>query len=185
MSLNLEKSAAREAAFARRATANRDVTEAANRQLEDAVRSVPGGIVSAYWPIRTEIDPRPAMRTLSATHQIGLPVVVRMGLPLVFRRWIPGSQMVTGTYGAHVPADPDELVPQILIVPLAAFDASGYRLGYGGGFYDRTLEMLKKYGPVTAIGFAYDVQEFNSVPRDLTDQRLDLIITESGARTPD
>ena len=184
MSLDAQKSSAREAAYARRATADRDVTEAANRHLEAAVRSVPGGVVSAYWPIRTEIDPRPAMRTLSATHQIGLPVVVRMGLPLVFRRWIPGSKMVTGSYGAAIPADPDELVPQILIVPLAAFDVAGYRLGYGGGFYDRTLEMLKKDWPVTAIGFAYDVQECASVPRDLTDQRLDLIVTESGPRTP-
>lgn len=184
MTLVLDKSEAREAAFARRATADRGVTEATNRHLVAAVRSVPGGIVSAYWPIRTEIDPRPAMRTLSATHQIGLPVVIRMGLPLVFRRWIPGSKMTAGSYGAAIPADLDELVPQILIVPLAAFDAAGYRLGYGGGFYDRTLELLRKDGPVTAIGFAYDVQECASVPRDPTDQRLDLIVTESGPRTP-
>lgn len=90
--------------------------------------------------------------------------------------------MEIGAFGAGIPADDLAEVPDILIVPLAAFDGRGYRLGYGGGFYDRTLEGLRAGGPVTAIGFAFDVQEDADLPTEPTDQPLDLIVTETGIR---
>lgn len=180
----MEKPAARKAAFAARAAADRQGMEAANRHLEAAIRAAPGEIVSGYWPIRTEIDPRPAMEALATTHTLCLPVVAGNGRPLIFRRWQPGAMLEEGAYGAAVPADPVEVTPSVLIVPLAAFDAAGYRLGYGGGFYDRTLETLRQTGPVIAIGFAFGAQQVNAVPREPTDQPLDLIVTETGILKP-
>ena len=92
--------------------------------------------------------------------------------------------MVPGAFGAAIPDTSKTLEPDILIVPLAAFDAKGFRLGYGGGFYDRTLERLRAMQPITAIGFAYDLQECAEVPTEPTDQPLDLIVTETGIRRP-
>lgn len=178
------KATAREAAFARRSAADPEKAPTACRHLIEAVRNVPGTIVSGYWPIRTELDPRVALHELSETHAICLPVVVALRQPLTFRRWRPGAAMSKGVYGAMIPATSDEIVPDILIVPLAAFDNEGYRLGYGGGFYDRTLERLRARGPVTAIGFAYSLQKCARVPREPTDQPLDLIVTEAGASVP-
>lgn len=180
----MDKTAARKTAFAVRAAADRSGEARANSHLEAAIRAAPGNIVSGYWPIRTEIDPRATLEALSATHPLCLPVVARNNLPLTFRRWSPGAAMEKGAYGAAIPADPDEATPEILIVPLAAFDAKGYRLGYGGGFYDRTLERLRRAGPVTAIGFAFAVQQVDAVPREPTDQPLDVIVTEDGPIRP-
>ena len=179
-----DKDAARKAAFAARAAADRSGMDRANDHLLAAVRAAPGKVVSGFWPIRTEIDPRPALHALAETHDICLPVVAGTGLPLVFRRWTPGARMESGAYGAMIPADPVEIEPSTLIVPLAAFDRRGYRLGYGGGFYDRTLERLRRNGPVTAIGFAFAAQQVDQVPREATDQPLDLIVTENGPQTP-
>ena len=95
---------------------------------------------------------------------------------------MPGTKLVEGAFGAAIPRDQVELVPSILIVPLLAFDRRGGRLGYGGGHYDRTLEGLRSRDNVTAIGFAYDIQECREVPREPTDQLLDLVVTESGIR---
>lgn len=178
----MTKDEARKAAFARRRLADPAVAEQACRHLVEAVRAAPGKIVSGFWPIRTEIDTRPALAAIAATHDICLPVVAGAGLPLTFRRWRPGAAMETGAFGASIPADREELTPETLIVPLAAFDREGYRLGYGGGFYDRTLERLRRAGPVTAIGFAYALQEVDAVPHDATDQPLDAIVTEAGLR---
>ena len=90
--------------------------------------------------------------------------------------------MTVGPFGARVPTDGVVMVPQVLIVPLLAFDARGYRLGYGGGFYDRTLAALRAEGPVLALGFAYGAQEIPEVPVDQYDQRLDGVVTEDGMR---
>ncbi len=177
-----EKAAARKAAYLRRKMAAPALAEPANRHLEAAVRAAPGKVVSAYWPIRTEIDPRPTIHALAESHMVGLPVVNRAGLPLRFRRWKPGTEMEVGAFGAEIPTDSEEVVPDILIVPLAAFSEDGYRLGYGGGFYDRTLEILRAGGPVTAIGFAYDVQCTKLLPVEPTDQPLDIVVTETGLR---
>ena len=176
------KDAARKAAFARRKTADRSVEAAANAYLLNAVSKAEGACVSAYWPIRTEIDPRPTLHALAKTHRLCLPVVQGDGQPLTFRRWTPSTVMEIGAFGAGIPAEDLTETPDILIVPLAAFDARGYRLGYGGGFYDRTLEVLRARGSVTAIGFAFDVQETANLPVETTDQPLDMIVTESGMR---
>ena len=138
--------------------------------------------LSGYLPIRTEIDPRPVM----AAHPgpVGVPVIPGPALPLVFRTWSPQSVLIEGAFGAPIPEAGAEITPRVLIVPLLAFDRRGYRLGYGGGFYDRTLEALRRAGPVTAIGFAFAAQEMAQVPTEATDQPLDLIVTERGAVTP-
>lgn len=182
MTIADEKAAARKAAYVRRRTADPTLSVTANRHLEAAVRAAPGNVVSAYWPIRAEIDPRPTIQGLVESYKIGLPVVAGAALPLAFRRWAPGTKMEVGAFGAEIPADLEEVVPDILIIPLAAFSEDGYRLGYGGGFYDRTLEILRARGPVTAIGFAYEMQRAESLPIEPTDQPLDIIVTETGLR---
>ena len=141
----------------------------------------PSAIVSAFWPMGDEIDPRPLMERLHAAGiPIGLPVVVAKGAPLLFRRWRPGTRLVPGGFKTEVPSpDEPELTPNLLIVPLLAFDREGYRLGYGGGFYDRTLAMLRGAGgAVNAVGFAYAGQEVEVVPHADYDQRLDWLATE-------
>lgn len=142
------------------------------------------GPVSFFWPIRTEIDPRPVMEALAASRPVGLPVT-RKGMPLSFRRWQGGAEMVPGGFGVEIPAEEEEIVPEVLVVPLLAFDAACHRLGYGAGHYDRTLEALRRDGPVTAIGFAYEAQ-FSAapLPAEVTDQPLDMVITEAGLRRP-
>ena len=111
---------------------------------------------------------------------VGVPVIMGKGLALRFREWSPGAAMVDGPFGALVPQDGAWVVPEVLIVPLVAFDARGYRLGYGGGFYDRTLEGLRAQGLVWAVGFAFSGQEPPEVPIEVTDQRLDVLVTENG-----
>lgn len=106
------------------------------------------------------------------------------GQPLRFREWTPDGEMAPGEFGAQVPVAGDWLVPSVLIVPLLAFDWRGYRLGYGGGFYDRTLEALRATGPVIAVGFAFAAQEVEEVPVEPTDQKLDLIVTDCGVIRP-
>ncbi|UUX51723.1 5-formyltetrahydrofolate cyclo-ligase [Nisaea acidiphila] len=139
-------------------------------------------VVAAYWPFRTEIDPRPLMHALHARgHRIVLPVVARKAAPLSFRLWGPGAPLVKAGLGGLVPdIGAPELDPTMLLVPMLAFDDAGYRLGYGGGFYDRTLEKLRAGGPVRAIGIAYEAQRVDAVPREATDQRLDALLTEAG-----
>ncbi len=180
MTMTERKAEARKAAFARRAKADPASADAANRFLLQAVRGTAGRNVSAYWPMRTEIDPRPTMMALAETHRLCLPVVSGQATPLTFRRWTPGDALEDGGFGTGIPSDLVEIVPDILIVPLAAFNDAGYRLGYGGGFYDRTLEGLRALAPVTAIGFAYDIQRTEDLPHEATDQPLDMIATESG-----
>lgn len=137
-----------------------------------------GKVLAGYMPMRSEIDPRAAMTVHDGP--VCVPVIEAAGQPLRFRRWTPDAPMERGTFGAMVPVAGDWLVPEVVIVPLVAFDASGYRLGYGGGFYDRTLELLRANGPVLAVGFAYAAQELPAVPVEPTDQPLDAILTERG-----
>ena len=140
----------------------------------------PGAAVSAYWPKGDELDPRPAMAALVARgHPIGLPVVVAKGAPLVFRRWAPGDRLETAGFGLYEPAaDRPEVTPALLLVPLLAFDRAGTRLGYGGGFYDRTLARLQSAGCALAVGVAYAGQELSELPRGPRDRTLDWILTE-------
>lgn len=143
----------------------------AQERQEDLTRVVLAG----YMAMRGELDPRLAM--MAHPGPVCVPVIIGKAQPLEFHRWTADGQMVEGAFKALIPARADPLVPQILVVPLLAFDHRGYRLGYGGGFYDRTLEKLRAAGPVVAIGFAHDEQQVAQVPIDATDQRLDLIVT--------
>ena len=138
-------------------------------------------IISGFRPIRTEIDPTPLMETLHAAgHRLCVPVVQGRGLALKFREWRPDAEMIEGPFGALVPATGRWLKPRLLITPLLGFDADGWRLGYGGGFYDRTLEQLRAVRRTRAVGFAYSAQQVEAVPREATDQPLDAIVTELG-----
>jgi len=176
----------RKRAKARRAEAAAAAPDAGDRLCEHLLAEVtfPDHVaVSAYWPMDDEIDTRPAMRTLHARgYAIGLPVMPGKGQPLVFRAWYPDQVLADGGFGTKIPPeDAPVLEPLILLVPLLAFDRAGYRLGYGGGFYDRTLARLRARNSLTrAIGVGYAGQEIPEVPRDGYDQRLDMIVTEDG-----
>ena len=176
--MNDVKALAREAAFAARKLAFAAGQGQAAEILADYLAGQGGKVLSGYMPMRTEIDPLAAM----AAHQgtVGVPVIMGKGLPLRFREWTPGARMVEGAFKALIPEEGGWVEPEVLIVPLLAFDARGYRLGYGGGFYDRTLEGLRARGPVLAVGFAFAAQEVAEVPIDATDQRLDAVVTEKG-----
>jgi 5-formyltetrahydrofolate cyclo-ligase len=142
-------------------------------------------VVAAYLPIRDEIDPVPAMLALSGLgYAIAVPVIEGRGRPLVFRRWTQGSATVPGLFGVPVPADGERLEPDALIVPMLAFDRRGHRLGYGGGFYDRTIAELRARREVAAVGFAYADQEMPEVPDSEHDMRLDAVVTEAGVIRP-
>ncbi|WP_322893820.1 MULTISPECIES: 5-formyltetrahydrofolate cyclo-ligase [unclassified Yoonia] len=179
----IDKSAARKAAFARRAAAH-DPDAATAGYLSEVLAGYRGVPLAGYLPMRTEIDPRPAMAEAAAHAPVGVPVIIRKAAPLQFRQWEPDCALIPGAFGADIPASGDWMIPQILIVPLVAFTRKGGRLGYGGGFYDRTLDQLRSAGPVMAIGFAYAAQEDPDLPLDSTDQPLDLIVTEQGIITP-
>ena len=137
--------------------------------------------IAGYVPIRSEIDPMPLLEACAkAGCATCLPTTPKAGAPLVFRTWQIGAPLVEGLYGtSEPPRDAPILTPNVLLVPLLAFDAAGYRLGYGGGFYDRTLAGLRPRG-VVAIGIAYAGQEIPQVPRQSHDAPLDGIVTESG-----
>jgi 5-formyltetrahydrofolate cyclo-ligase len=140
-----------------------------------------GAAVSAYWPKGDELDPRPVMAALAERgHEIGLPLVTAPATPLSFRRWRPGDRLEPAGFGLEVPAESQpEVVPALLLVPLLAFDRKGTRLGYGGGFYDRTLAALRARGPAPAVGLAYAGQEFPDLPCTPTDLPMDWIVTEA------
>jgi len=177
-----DKKALRSDMVARRAAAHGKVDagpalENLRRVLAEA--SYP---MSFYWPIRTEIDPRPAMEAFADQGPVCLPVTQGFA-PLTFRRWRPDARMEIDGFGVAIPADADEMTPRTLVIPMLAFDNQGQRLGYGAGHYDRTLEQLRARHPVRAIGFAYSAQNCAQVPTEPTDQPLDVIVTETGIMT--
>ncbi|MCG3268953.1 5-formyltetrahydrofolate cyclo-ligase [Yoonia sp. I 8.24] len=180
----MDKTAARQAAFARRKKAHADAKASAG-YLSEVLAGYRGVPLAGYMPMRTEINPLPAMDEAAAHGPIGVPVIIADGQPLQFRLWEPDSTMVKGAFGAQIPETGAWMQPEIVIVPLVAFDSHGGRLGYGGGFYDRTLEQLRAQRPTMAIGFAYAAQEDSALPLEPTDQPLDLIVTEKGIITPD
>ncbi len=178
--LAARKAAARAAAVDRRKLAHAADDGAACGVLSSILAGNRGVPLSGYMPMRTEISPLPAMAEAAAYGPVGVPVIEAKGRPLRFRAWSPEAEMVPGPFGAMVPAAGDWITPQILIVPLLAFTRTGLRLGYGGGFYDRTLAGLRAAGPVLAIGFAFAAQEADDLPAEPTDAPLDLIVTEAG-----
>ena len=177
--LRRDATEAREAAYRRNPKAGTDL----RAHFDQAIAVQPGAAVSGYWPLEGELDIRPVLQHLhDLGHTIGLPVVIEKNLPLVFRRWLPGTDLVKGQFNVHTPPpEAPEVIPQVLLVPLLAFDPDGYRLGYGGGFYDRTLEKLRREAHALAVGVAYAAQEMPFVPRGPYDQPLDWIVTERAA----
>ncbi|MGB0507632.1 MAG: 5-formyltetrahydrofolate cyclo-ligase [Pikeienuella sp.] len=180
--LTAEKAALRKQIFARRRAPHAEKADRdprANNALLAAVGSASGAIVAGYRPIRTEIDPTDAMTDLhNAGARICVPVIEALHHPLKFREWTPDCEMIEGAFGAAVPATGEYLDPNIVIAPLVGWDRQGWRLGYGGGFYDRSLEGLRAKQPTRAIGFAYAAQELPEAPQEPTDQQLDAIVTE-------
>src|SRR4051812_29511988 len=140
-----------------------------------------GTIVSAYSPIRSEIDPAPLMRTLAALGaQLALPAVMARGKSLAFRVWSPDDRLMLGPLGILEPSPgAAEVVPDIMLVPLAAFDRSGHRIGYGAGHYDYTLAHLRKVKAIAAVGLAFTAQEIKSIPALQHDVALDYVLTEA------
>lgn len=180
-----EKSALRKAAKATRRALHDPVRGAgAAAQLLEVLRPHAGRVIAGYMPIHSEVSPLPAMLGMLGHARLAVPVIQGEGLPLIFREWAPGAQMIDGPFGALVPAEGDFLAPDLIILPLLAFDRRGFRLGYGGGYYDRTLEALNGKTRPLAVGFAYAGQEVPRVPIALHDQPLDLIVTEDGPIAP-
>ena len=140
----------------------------------------PGTIVSGFMPMKSEINPLPLLRSLAqAGATLALPVVSGRGKPLTMRAWQWGEPLNAGVWGIREPKpDARDVDPDILLVPLLAFDRLGFRLGYGGGYYDLTIAGLRARKTVTAIGIALSVQEVAQVPTTPRDARLDLVLTE-------
>jgi 5-formyltetrahydrofolate cyclo-ligase len=141
-------------------------------------------VIAGYLPIGLEADIMPLLTELARQDaRLALPVVIGKALPLVFRRWRPGDPLTEGPHGTRHPGALAEAVaPDLLMVPLLAFDEKGTRLGYGGGYYDRSLAQLRTERSVRAIGIAFAAQYFSNLPHDPLDQRLDGVITEQGYR---
>jgi 5-formyltetrahydrofolate cyclo-ligase len=141
----------------------------------------PGSVVAAYSPIRSEIDPLPLMRTLAGRGaRLALPAVMARGKSLAFRAWSPNDRLLLGPLGILEPSPAAaEIIPDIMLVPLAAFDRLGHRIGYGAGHYDYTLAHLRKVKPITAIGLAFAAQEIKAVPALQHDVALDYVLTET------
>lgn len=177
------KARARTAAFARRKAARAKDDGASAALLSEVLAGHRGVPLAGYMPIRTEIDPLPAMAEAAAHGPVGVPVIQGRNTPLCFSRWSPDGRLRDGPFGARVPLTDDFFDPEILIVPLVAFDPGGGRLGYGGGFYDRTLAQLRARSAVLAIGFAYDAQQAPDLPQEPTDQPLDMIVTDTRVLT--
>ena len=145
------------------------------------VELAPGAIVAGYSPIRSELDPTPLMQKLAAEGAwLALPVITARGQSLRFRVWHPGDRLLPGPLGILEPSPAAaEIVPDIVLVPLASFDRTGHRIGYGAGHYDRTLAQLHKSKGFAAIGLAFAAQEVEAVPALQHDVPLDYVLTES------
>jgi len=139
-----------------------------------------GAIVSGFMPLKSEINPLPLLRRLAERGaRLALPVVVGRGKPLIMRAYTFGDEFARGQWGIREPKpEAPEVDPDILIVPLAAFDRSGHRIGYGAGYYDMTINRLRALKPVTALGIAFAAQEIEAVPATARDERLDFVLTE-------
>lgn len=181
-----EKKAARDRALALRAAAHAAHGDGAGRRLAaqglDFLSPSPRAVVSGFCAIRDEIDPGPLLDWLHREgFALALPVMQGRGKPLLMRSWAPGDEMGSVQWGIREPLpEKAEVWPDILLVPLLAFDRRGWRLGYGGGFYDRTIAKLSALKPITAVGIAYDELEVDAVPHESYDQRLDWVLTPSG-----
>ena len=170
------------------ALARRDAMPAAERvaavevvvQRPFPVSVKPGVIVSGYSPMKSEFNPVPLMRKFSESGAaLALPVTPKRGSPLIMRAFAFGDEMASGVWGIREPKpESPEVFPDIMLVPLAAFDRNGHRIGYGAGYYDMTIARIRAMKPVVAIGIAFAAQEIERVPATAFDARLDLVLTE-------
>ncbi|MGA2566257.1 MAG: 5-formyltetrahydrofolate cyclo-ligase [Pseudolabrys sp.] len=185
---DLTETAQTKAALRTAALALRDALPAAERQAAaEAIAArtfpvavTPGIIISGFSPMKTEINPIPLMRKLAdAGAQLALPAIAGRGKPLIMRAWHFGAPLKAGQWGIREPMpEAGEVVPDILIVPLACFDRAGHRIGYGAGYYDMTINALRAKKKVVAIGIGFAAQEIVKVPATERDARLDLVLTE-------
>ena len=185
---DVEQIARRKAELRKESRARREALPVAEQSAAAqtiAARGLPvpvpaGTTVSGYSPLKFEISPLPLMRRAAdAGAKLALPVVQGRGTPLIMRAWTFGEALGSGVWGIREPKpEAPEVFPDILIVPILAFDRAGYRLGYGAGYYDMTITRLRAMKPITAIGIAFAVQEFPELPKTSRDARLDLVLTE-------
>ena len=188
MTMPGQSSADRKAELRRAALARRDAlppTERAQAAETIAARAFPlavagGVVVSGYMPMKSEINPLPLLRRLAeAGARLALPVVAGPGKPLIMRAWSFGEPLVAGVWGIRQPpAQAPATEPDILIVPLLAFDRAGHRIGYGAGYYDMTIAGARARRAVSAVGIAFAAQEVDAVPASARDEPLDLVLTE-------
>jgi len=185
------KMALRREAKTRRATLHGKLSVTAPLAARDVFLNTPelaaeitaDRVVAGYWPTGTELDPRPL---LNHFHKCGLtcalPATVKQGTPLAFRLWTPDADLAASSYDTMEPSPEAEiLTPELILVPLLAVDSRGMRLGYGAGYYDVSLRVLRAYGRVVAVGLAYDDQMAETVPTESNDERLDWLVSERRA----
>jgi 5-formyltetrahydrofolate cyclo-ligase len=183
VSVETSKADLRKAALARR-----EALPAGERQAAAEILAAhpfplpitPGTTVSGYMPLKGELNPLPLMRSLAAAGAaLALPVVVGRGRPLIMRSYAFGQALDSGVWGIREPkVDAPEVAPDVLLVPLAAFDRDGRRIGHGAGYYDMTINRLRGIKPIVAVGLAYAAQQVPHVPTTERDARLDLVLTE-------
>jgi 5-formyltetrahydrofolate cyclo-ligase len=178
-----EKQRVRRQALARRDAIPADVRQAAAETIaarEFPFAVSPHTVVSGFMPLKSEINPLPLMRRLAeAGAMLALPVVAGRGKPLVMRAWRWGEPLAEGVWGLRQPRpEAPEVEPDILLVPLLAFDRAGHRIGYGAGYYDMTIARLRARKTVFALGIAFADQEVSTVPATPRDEKLDLVLTE-------
>jgi len=177
------KARIREAALLRRDALAEDARQLAIAQVVRRLAELPelaeAGSIAGFWPIRSEIDILPVLEVCHERGQIvSLPVVTTNGL--VFRRWLPGDVLFRRSFGLSEPDDSSpEIKPQALLIPLAAFDRNGARIGYGKGYYDRAIASLGEANSVMTIGVAFAIQEAQSIPQEPHDRHLSVIVTET------
>lgn len=174
----------RERLIALRQTLSVEERRRAGEPIEAGLRAVIGerpGVLGVYWPFRAEFDPRPLIDwAVAAGRTIALPVVVDKKGPLEYRAWRPGDGLVEGVWNIPVPEKRELVTPTIVLAPLVGFDRASYRLGYGGGYFDRTLAVLRP--PALAIGIGFEVQLLETIHPQHFDVPMDVIVTETGIR---
>jgi 5-formyltetrahydrofolate cyclo-ligase len=183
LSIETAKTELRATAQARRDALPADERKAAAETIaarKFPLAITPSTIVSGFMPLKSEINPLPLMQKLAeAGARLALPAIAGRGKPLIMRAWEFGAPLDRGQWGIREPkADAPEVEPDILLVPLLAFDRAGYRLGYGAGYYDMTIHRLRGLKAVTAVGIAFAAQEVPKIPTTPRDERLDLVLTE-------
>ena len=183
MTATLSKADLRAAALAKRDALSDEQRAAAAQGLAKRglpVAITPGMVVSAYSPIRNEIDPVPLMRKLAEQGaKLALPAVLARGKSLAFRAWSPDDRLMLGPLGIPEPSPAAaEMIPDVMLIPLAAFDRQGHRIGYGAGHYDHTFAHLRKVKDVVGVGLAFAAQEIETIPALSHDVPLDYVLTE-------